>query len=151
MKYSKTVFAAVAIMSFSSTSVFAMENFLEKTFKNKYLYKMSKRFLSDKIAEKNIPIPQKIKKTDIKKILETPIIAKEKPVFFDLPKDFFIEKRDNVIVERVNERIFHVHQNITLEKESSFKNVIKQKDNKHDDKHRVLLTEQVTAQPFVLM
>ncbi len=142
MKYLNSVFTVIAVISFSSTSVFAMEAFLEKTLKNKYLYKIPKRFFSDKIAEKNIPIHQKIKKTDIKKILETPIIAKEKPVFFDLPKDFFIENRDNVIVERVNERIMHVHQNITLEKELSFKNVIKKKDNKNDDKHRALLTEQ---------
>ncbi len=133
MDYAKNLLMVWAIMSFSCTNASAMPTLVEQSLnhfsKRKGSYTVSKHFFSDKIPKKNISTHHKIKKADINKILETPIIAKQKPISYDLPKDFFIEDRDNVIVERLNKRILHFHQNITLEEESFFKCVTKQGDS----------------------
>jgi len=72
-------------------------------------YKTSKRFfgtIMDKSVDKNG-----------KKILETAIIAKEKPPAYALPSSFFMERRRGIILSNVNERIFHLHRQIKMEKE----------------------------------
>ncbi len=134
MDYAKYLLMVWAIMSFSSTNASAMQTLVEKSLnhfsKRKASYTVSKHFFSDKISKKNISTHHKIKKADINKILETSIIAKQKPISYDLPKDFFIEDRENVTVERLNDRLLLVHQNITLEEESFFKCVTNKEDNK---------------------
>lgn len=75
----------------------------------------------------------------VNKILETPIIAKGRPPSYNLPKDFFIEDREGVIVNYVNERILHVHRNIKMEKECYFNNI---EENNHKEKHFALFKEE---------
>jgi hypothetical protein len=144
MKYLNSVFTVIALISFSSTSVFAMENFLDKPFKyiskNKVLYKMSKRLLSDKNHQKSVVINVEKSKKNINKILETPIIAKKIPPSYNLPKNFFIEDREDVVLEHVNERILHVHRNLKMEKEFFISEIKKEKEKKN--MHRVLLKEE---------
>ena len=88
---------------------------------------MSRSFSSDEKALQDINngIPTK-KYQYAKEILETPIIPQKKPFSYILPNNFFIEKRDNVTLGKVNERIFHVRRNIIMKKEFLIKNEIKQ-------------------------
>lgn len=95
--------------------------------KPKALPRMSRSFSSDEKALQDINngIPTK-KYQYAKEILETPIIPQKKPFSYILPNNFFIEKRDNVTLGKVNERIFHVRRNIIMKKEFLIKNEIKQ-------------------------
>lgn len=95
--------------------------------KPKALPRMSRSFSSDEKAPQDINngIPTK-KYQYAKEILETPIIPQKKPLSYILPNNFFIEKRDNVTLGKVNERIFHVRRNIIMKKEFLIKNEIKQ-------------------------
>ncbi len=129
MKIGKNLIFSLAFMGFSCTNVFAMHTLLEKSSrhiaKKQISCNLSKRFLSNKLDyEINM------KKYE-NKILETPIIPKNKPKFYDLPANFFIENRDNAILENVNERIFHVHREIEMEKESSINIDDKYKNKKY--------------------
>lgn len=83
-----------------------------------------------------------VKFKPVNKILETPIIAKRKPLSYILPKDFFIEDREDVTINHVNERILHVHRNINMEKESSSDSDSDRKEVNHKDKHWGLFKEE---------
>lgn len=120
MNFTKNLIFSLVLVNFSYTNASAMQSLIEESishvFKNKAVYTVSKRFFSNKEFSKHVYIASDINKSR-NKILETPIIPKEKPLSYTLPINFFMEKRGDVILNSINERIFHVHRDIKMEKE----------------------------------
>lgn len=129
MRLAKNLIFSLAILSFSCTNVSAMYILLENSsrhlVKKKASCSVSKRFLSN-----TLDFERNMKKSE-NKILETPIVPKNKPKSYNLPANFFIEHREDITLDKVNERIFHVHREIDMEKESSI-NSDEQSENKKD-------------------
>ncbi len=112
MRFTKKLIFIIALMSFpymNASAMLAIEgticSHLCKRITSRASYETSKRFFGT-IMDKSG-----------KEILETAIIAKEKPLEHPLPRNFFVEKRRGVTLSNVNERIFHSHRQIKMEKE----------------------------------
>ena len=112
MRLTKKVILIIALISFpymNASAMLAIEEticaHLCKRITSRASYKTSKRFFGT-IMDKSG-----------KEILETAIIAKEKPPEYALPSSFFMERRRGVTLSNVNEKIFHLHRRIKMEKE----------------------------------
>lgn len=123
MFFLKKIIFYIILVGFYSYQSLAMQCVLNESIRNfpsgKVWYKVSKRSFNDNL-NKNIKIDEIREK--LNKELETPIVRKNIPKSHILPPDFFMEKRDNIILNSVNERIVHVHRDITMEKEMSLIN-----------------------------
>lgn len=131
MKLTKKLILIIALISFPYTNASAMLA-LEETICGHLLksitcrnsYETSKRFFGT-IMDKSR-----------KEILETPIVAKEKPPEYTLPSSFFMERRRGITLRNVNERIFHLHRQIKMEKE-----LLIREDDKKDKQFALFKTE----------
>lgn len=133
MTFGKNLILVLSLEILLCSNVFAMRPMkfalesISSSSTIKVFPRMSRSFSSDEKTRPDIDSVLTMNKSQhAKEILEKPIIPQKKPPSYILPKNFFMEKRNNVTLENVNERIFHVHRNITLEKEFLIKNEIKQ-------------------------
>ena len=144
MKYAKNMFVVLTVMGFSCSNAFAMDALLVRATKHvcrkATTHKTAKRLVTSKASKKS-RTPDKISKPQsFNEILETPTVAKKRPPSYPLPKDFFVEDREGVTVERVSEGLLYVHQNAEIEREAFINDIIKQNDPDRD-KQYVLLHE----------
>jgi V8-like Glu-specific endopeptidase len=146
--------AILSCSNVSATMKFLLDEPVRHFFKSRAFHKVSRSFFSEQVRPPYVDDVNDMNRKYINKTLETAIIPKRKPTSYDLPTNFFMEKRDDVIIKNVNERIFHVHRKIKMEKESSIKNEIeedkqyalfKKKDGRPDDR-RVMIKDPLDNQ-----
>jgi len=137
MAFTKNLILALTLLSFPCANASAMQSIVSRVVepikhfsKKQVCYKVYKQFFNDKRNQKLVDMD--INRQNINKTLETPIIPKRKPPSYALPINFFMEKRDNITLNNVNERVFHVHRNITMEKELLIKNATDQEKQEQD-------------------
>ena len=123
MFFIKKIILSMVLIGFYSYQSSAMQFVLNESIRNfpmgKVWYQVSKRSFHDNVNKNISDTEIDLSREKLNKKLEIPIIRKNIPNSYILPTDFFMEKRDNVILESVNERVIHVHRNITMEKEMS--------------------------------
>jgi len=112
MRFTKKLIFIIALISFpymNASAMLAVEEticaHLCKRITSRASYETSKRFFGTIMNKSG------------KEILETAIIAKEKPPVYTLPRNFFMERRRGITLSNVNERILHLHRQIKMEKE----------------------------------
>jgi V8-like Glu-specific endopeptidase len=136
MFFIKNLIITLTLLSFYCDQSSAMQCMAKESINNfskqKVWYKVSKRSFNNKSNQNIVNIDLEISKENINKTLETPIIRKSTPNSYVLPTDFFMEKRNNIILSSVNERVFHIHRNITMEKEIFVQDATNQEENRQD-------------------
>ena len=123
MFFLKKLIFYIILVGFYSYQSSAMQCVLNESIRNfprgRVWYHVSKRSFNDNVNKNLLKIEIDESREKLNKKLETPIVRKNIPRSHILPADFFMEKRDNITLDSVNERIVHVHRDITMEKEIS--------------------------------
>ena len=115
MNFARNLIIALALIGFSYTNVSAMFLVEQSVFhlsKHRISSRMSARFCSSIVDIVDTKI-----NFNKNKILETAIIRKKKPQSYVLPTSFFMERRRDATLNKINERIFHLHRDVKMEKE----------------------------------